>query len=208
MAGEKIGPHLHLFVEHGPGCVAREEHRWLGIERLSKLLFGSVEAETGEAEIEGLVRRFEELTDRHFDWTFDLNVRAFFNLVRLLADRFSDGSSILAVSSWGASRALPYYSLVGSSKGALEALVRHLAVELAPRGIRVNILTAGAVLTDAWKAIPDSSERIAETMRRTPTGRLVTVEEIASSAQFLCSGAATGVIGQTFVVDGGIGIVA
>jgi len=181
-----------------------------GLEQLNHFL------EEQSPQISGLVhcaatgvhRRFEELTDRHFDWTFDLNVRAFFNLVRLLADRFSDGSSILAVSSWGASRALPYYSLVGSSKGALEALVRHLAVELAPRGIRVNILTAGAVLTDAWKAIPDSSERIAETMRRTPTGRLVTVEEIASSAQFLCSGAATGVIGQTFVVDGGIGIVA
>ena len=76
----------------------------------------------------------------------------------------------MAVSSWGALRALPCYSLVGSSKGALEALARHLAVELAPRGIRVNILTAGAVLTDAWKAMPNSEARIAETLRRTPAG--------------------------------------
>ena len=69
----------------------------------------------------GIHRPVEELTERHFDWTFNLNVRAFFKLTKLLMARFSEGSSIVAVSSWGASRALPCYSLVGSSKGALEA---------------------------------------------------------------------------------------
>jgi len=156
----------------------------------------------------GIHRPINELTDRHFDWTFSLNVRAFFRLVNLLMDRFSKGSSIVAVSSWGATRALPSYSLVGSSKGALEALARHMAVELAPRGIRVNVLTAGAVLTDAWKAIPNSEERIAETIRRTPAGRLVTADEVAYGAQFLCSDAAAGIIGQTLVIDGGAGIMA
>ena len=156
----------------------------------------------------GIHRPIEELTDRHFDWTFNLNVRAFFKLVRLLMPRFFKGSSIVAVSSWGALRVLPYYSLVGSSKGALESLARHLAVELAPRGIRVNILTAGAVLTDAWKAMPDSQERIAETIRRTPAGSLVTPEDVAYGAQFLCSDAAAGVIGQTLVIDKGAGIMA
>jgi enoyl-[acyl-carrier protein] reductase III len=156
----------------------------------------------------GIHRPIEELTERHFDWTFNLNVRAFFTLVKFLTPRFSRGSSIVAVSSWGALRALPSYSLVGSSKGALEALARHLAVELAPRGIRVNILTAGAVLTDAWKSIPNSEARIAETVRRTPAGRLVTAEEVAYGAQFLCSDAAAGVIGHTLVLDGGTGIMA
>lgn len=172
--------------------------------------------EENDAKISGLIhcaatgthRRVEELTERHFDWTFNLNVRAFLKLVQLLMPRFSQGSSIVAVSSWGARRVLPYYSLVGSSKGALEALARHLAVELAPKGIRVNILTAGAVQTDAWKAIPEGAERLAETTRRTPIGRLVTVDEVASGAQFLCSDAATGVVGQTLVIDGGSGIVA
>jgi NAD(P)-dependent dehydrogenase (short-subunit alcohol dehydrogenase family) len=156
----------------------------------------------------GIHRPIEELTERHFDWTFNLNVRAFFTLVKFLTPRFSQGSSIVAVSSWGALRALPSYSFVGSSKGALEALARHMAVELAPRGIRVNILTAGAVLTDAWKAMPNSEARIAETVRRTPAGRLVTTEEVAYGAQFLCSDAASGIIGHTLVVDGGTGVVA
>lgn len=156
----------------------------------------------------GVHRPLEELTERHFDWTFNLNVRTFFKLVKLLTPRFSQGSSIVAVSSWGALRALPHYSLVGSSKGALEALARHLAAELAPRGIRINILTAGAVRTDVWKAMPNSEERLAETQRRTPLGRLATAEEVAYGAQFLCSDAAAGIIGHTLIVDGGIGIVA
>ena len=154
----------------------------------------------------GVHRPLEELTERHFDWTFNLNVRVFFKLIKLLIERFAKGSSIVAVSSWGALRALPYYSLVGSSKGALEAFARHLALELAPRGIRVNILTPGAVLTEAWKAMPDAEARIAETIRRTPAGRLVTAEEIAYGAQFLCSDTAAGVTGQTLVVDNGAGI--
>jgi len=156
----------------------------------------------------GIHRPLDELSDRHFDWTFNLNVRAFFKLMKLLMARFSKGSSIVAVSSWGATRAIPCYSLVGSSKGALEALARHLAVELAPRGIRVNILTAGAVLTDAWKAMPNSEARITETLRRTPAGRLTTPDEVAYGAQFLCSDASAAIIGQTIVVDGGAGIMA
>lgn len=155
----------------------------------------------------GVHRPIEELTERHFDWTFNLNVGAFFNLTKLCLARFSKGSNIVAVSSWGALRAMPHYSLVGSSKGALEALARHLAVELAPRGIRVNILTAGAVLTDAWKALPNGEARIAETISRTPAGRLVTAEEVAYGAQYLCSDAAAGIIGHTLVIDCGTGIV-
>lgn len=156
----------------------------------------------------GIHRPIEELTEKHFDWTFNLNVRAFFKLIKLIKPRLSRGSSVVAISSWGASRVLPYYSLVGSSKGALEALARHLAVELAPAGIRVNVLTAGAVLTDAWKAMPNSEARIEQTIGRTPAGRLVTAEEVAYGAQFLCSDAAAGMVGHTLVLDGGAGILA
>jgi NAD(P)-dependent dehydrogenase (short-subunit alcohol dehydrogenase family) len=156
----------------------------------------------------GVHRPIEELTERHFDWTFNLNVRAFFKLIKLIKPRFSRGSSVVAVSSWGASRVFPHYSLVGSSKGALEALARHLAVELAPCGIRVNVLTAGAVLTDAWRSMPNSEARIEQTIGRTPAGRLVTAEEVAYGAQFLCSDAAAGMIGHTLIIDGGAGILA
>jgi enoyl-[acyl-carrier protein] reductase III len=181
-----------------------------GLEQLERSL------QEGNAQLDGLVhcaatgihRPLEELTERHFDWTFNLNVRVFFKLIKLLLPRLSKGSSVVAVSSWGALRALPSYSLVGASKGGLEALARHFAAELAPRGVRVNILTAGAVLTDAWKAMPNSEARLLETVRRTPAGRLTTAEEVAYGAQFLCSEAAAGMIGHTLVIDGGTGIVA
>jgi enoyl-[acyl-carrier protein] reductase III len=156
----------------------------------------------------GAHRPFSELTARHLDWTFALNVRAFFELVKLFLPRFSDGSSIVALSSPGALRAISDYAVVGASKGALESLARHLAVEFAPRGIRVNILAPGAIATDAWKAIPQGEARLEEAARRSPLRRLVTPEEVARAAQFLCSPAASGINGHTLVVDGGAGIAA
>lgn len=154
----------------------------------------------------GVHKSFDELTLRHYDWTFALNVRAFFDLVKRLLPRFASEASIVAVSSQGALRVVPAYSLVGASKGALEALARHLAVELAPRGIRVNVVCPGAVATDAWASMPDAQERLAELTRRTPVGRLVTPEEVAQAAQFLCSDAARTIIGHTLVIDGGAGL--
>jgi enoyl-[acyl-carrier protein] reductase III len=104
----------------------------------------------------GTHRTVESITGRHLDWTFALNVRALHELVTRLLDQFARQSCILAVSSLGATRALPQYTAIGASKGALESLIRHLAVELAPRGIRANALTPGAVATEAWRAIPEA----------------------------------------------------
>ena len=114
-----------------------------GLEQLDRLLQERAPHPSGlvHCAATGVHRPIEELDVRHLDWTFSLNVGAFFKLIKLLLARFPKGSSVVAVSSWGALRVLPSYSLVGSSKGALEALARHLAVELAPRGIRVNILS-------------------------------------------------------------------
>jgi enoyl-[acyl-carrier protein] reductase III len=151
----------------------------------------------------GVHKSLDALTMRHWDWTFALNARAFFELLRRLSPRMPSGSSVVALSSEGAVRAVPYYALVGASKGALESLARHAAAELAPRGIRVNILSPGAVLTDAWKVLPDSEPRLAESARRSMLGRLTTLEEVAWAAQFLCSEAASGLAGHTLVVDGG-----
>jgi len=156
----------------------------------------------------GVHRPVEELTKRHLEWTFSLNVTAFFELMKILAPYFSEKAGVVAASSMGAVRAWPNYTVVGASKGALSSMARHMAAELAPRGIRVNILGPGAVLTDAWKAMPEGEQRLAEAARRTPTGRIVTTDEVAFAAQFFCSTAASGIVGHTLWVDGGAGIIA
>jgi len=155
----------------------------------------------------GIHKPLSELTTRHLEWIFALNVQAFLGLVQRLRERFEIGASIVAVSSQGALQAVPYYTLVGASKGALDSMARHLAVELAPEGIRVNILAPGSVLTTAWDSMPEKDQRINEARKRSPLGHLVTPEEVALAAQFLCSDAAQGMIGHRLVVDGGAGIV-
>lgn len=154
----------------------------------------------------GVHKPFADLTLRHFDWTLSLNARSFFELVKSLLPRLAPGASIVALSSAGAVRAIPAYAAVGASKGALEALARHLAVEFAPRGIRVNIVCPGAVATDAWRAIPDADSRLRELATRTPLGRLVSADEIAMAVHFLCSDAARAVVGHTLIIDGGAGL--
>lgn len=156
----------------------------------------------------GVHRSVTELSARHLDWTMALNVGSFFELVKLLLPKLGPGSSIVALSSPGASRAVPEYAVVGASKGALESLARHLAVEFAPRGIRTNIVAPGAIATDAWNAIPGGKLKLAEAAKRSPLGRLITPEEVAQAVRFLCSSSASAINGQTLVVDGGAGIAA
>jgi enoyl-[acyl-carrier protein] reductase III len=151
----------------------------------------------------GVHRGVEQLTPKHWDWTMSLNVRAFFELVRQMLPLFCHGSAIVPLSSAGAVRAVPAYAAVGASKGALEALARHLAVELAPRGVRVNILSPGSVETEAWASFPDREQRLADAIKRSPLARMVTPEEVAQAALFLCSRASSGMVGHTLVVDGG-----
>jgi enoyl-[acyl-carrier protein] reductase III len=151
----------------------------------------------------GVHRPFEQLTARHFDFTFALNVKAFLLVMQALSPFLATGATVVVLSSEGASLAVPQYHLVGASKGAIESLARHMAVELAPRGVRVNILSPGTVVTDAWRAMPDAEARLAREAQRSPRGRLNTVGEVALAAQFLASDASGGLIGHTLVCDGG-----
>ena len=154
----------------------------------------------------GVLRPALELSSRHWDWAVNINARALLLLVQQLVPLMRRGGRILAISSIGAVRAIPQYTVVGASKGALESLVRHLAVELGPRGITVNTISAGVVDTDALKKFPNRDEIIAASMARTPLGRLTTPEDVADVALFLCSPLAGMIHGQTVVVDGGYAI--
>jgi enoyl-[acyl-carrier protein] reductase III len=118
------------------------------------------------------------------------------------------GSSIVAVSSLGAQRVLENYVLVGTSKAALESVVRYLAVELAPRDIRVNAVSAGVVETEALEYFPNRDEMVRAGKSRTPAGRLVEPDDVAGAVVYLCSPDAEMVRGHTLIVDGGYSLLA
>ena len=153
----------------------------------------------------GVIRPALETEDKHWDWTLDANARALLALARATAPAMEEGSSILAISSLGSQRVLENYVLVGTSKAALESVVRYLAVELAPRGIRVNASRRASSTPSALELSPTRSEMLAS-VKRTPAGRLVEPEDVAAAVSFLCSPDAAMVCGQTLVVDGGFSL--
>ena len=178
-------------------------------------LFDRVREELGGLDIlvsnaaSGVIRPAMNLTHRHWTWTMDINAGALLSLsqhaVALMGDA---GGSIIAVSSIGAVRAIPNYAAVGASKAALESLVRHLAVELAPQGVRVNAISAGVVDTDALKHFPNREQLLDESARRTPAGRLTEPQDVADAVLFLSSPLSAMMVGQTITVDGGYSITA
>ena len=153
----------------------------------------------------GVIRPALETEDKHWDWTLAANARALLSLARATAPAMKGGGSILAISSLGSQRVLPNYVLVGTSKAALESVVRYLAVELAPRSIRVNAVTAGVVDTGSLEHFPNKEEMLAS-VGRTPAGRLVEPGDVAAAVSFLCSDDAAMVCGHTLVVDGGFSL--
>ena len=154
----------------------------------------------------GVLKPAMELTQRHWNWAMDINARALLTLVQKGVPLMGNGGRVLAVSSLGAIRAIENYTTVGASKAALESLVRHLAVELGPKGINVNTISAGAVDTDALKHFPNREQILGNSMERTPLGRLTTPDDVADVALFLCSDLSKMIQGQVITVDGGYAI--
>ena len=178
-------------------------------------MFGAIQQEFGRLDIlvsnaaSGVIKPAMELTNRHWHWTMDINAAALLPLAQHAVPLMGEqGGHIIAVSSLGAVRAIPNYAAVGASKAALESLVRHLAVELAPKGVKVNAVSAGVVDTDALKHFSNRSQLLDESERRTPAGRLTEPADVADAALFLASPLSGMMVGQTIVVDGGYSIIA
>lgn len=177
-------------------------------------MFEEIEREYGRLDIlvsnaaSGVLKPSWQLTTKHWDWAMNINARALLPLSQGAARLMQTGGHIIAVSSLGAVRAIENYAAVGASKAALESLVRHLAVEMAPCGINVNVVQAGAVDTEALKHFPNRDEILENTRRRIPAGRLLTPEDVADVVLLLCSDKARMIQGQTIVVDGGYSITA
>ena len=144
-----------------------------------------------------------------WDWTMNINARSalFSSQLAVPMMEARGGGVIVNLSSIGSFRVLPEYVVVGASKAALEAVTRYLAVELAPRGIVVNAVSAGIVETDALQHFPTMKEvmqdRLDAAAEFTPAKRNLNSDDVAGVVAFLCTSDAAMMCGQVVLVDGG-----
>ena len=147
----------------------------------------------------------EEMTMEDWDLTMGTHVRALLSLAKAARSnmRENGGGSIVAISSLGSQRVYDAYAAFGTAKAAIETLIRYLAVEGGPEGIRANCVRGGVVLTDLFKEIPEWEAIAAAAGERSPLGRALDPDEIGAPAAFLLSDEARMVTGQTLCVDAG-----
>ena len=167
---------------------------------LHSLAFGALRALVGAEEI---------ATQRQIEMTSDVMGHSLVYWVQdLVANQLMHaGGRIYAMTSEGGGKAIPQYGPVCAAKAILEAHIRQLALELAPRGITANAIMAGVTDTPALRKIPGNERLISFAKARNPHGRLTTPEDVAKCIAVLCHENTYWMTGNTIRVDGGEGSV-
>lgn len=150
-----------------------------------------------------------EVKPHHYQRTFDLIVRSLVLCVQRVVPLMEGRPGVIVtIGGQGTVECLPHYAILASAKAALEAWTRYLAYELAGRGITANCVSPGVIATDSAKFY--GGDRFPEFDRLvsayTPAGRMGTADEVAAVVAFLCTPGARFIVGQTIVVDGGLGL--
>ena len=176
-------------------------------------LFAVVKAEAGTIDVlvanagGGEFAPILDITEDHYTRTFDTNVKGTLFTVQKALPLLKDGGSIILIGSTAASTGTPAFSVYAASKAAIRSFARNWILDLAPRKIRVNVLSPGNTSTPGWHALAKSeSENIAMqdyVKSTTPLGRLADPMEIAAAALFLASADSSYVTGSELFVDGG-----
>ena len=160
------------------------------------------------APLEDLHGRVVDSSSLGFSRAMEVSCHSFATLAKLCAPHMPNGGAMISMTYLGADEAVPHYGLMGPVKAALESLVRYMAVELGGNRIRVHAVSPGPILTRAASGIEHFDQLMRDAVQKSPLGRSVRLDEIASLCSFLCSDAASGMTGQTIYVDGGCHAVA
>jgi len=154
----------------------------------------------------------EAIDEGTYDDLFAINTKGQFFTLQKVMPFIADGSSIIFTVGIGATRGLPGGSATAASKGALLSMVPALAIELAPRRIRVNAVSPGSTETPIWAKLAGSSEAATALQNAVadmiPFGRIGTAREVAETVAFLASDGAAYITGQNICVGGGSGVAA
>jgi enoyl-[acyl-carrier protein] reductase III len=170
---------------------------------LHSLAFGTLRSYVPE-------NRKQAVSQRQIEMTLDVMAHSLVYWVQDMVYQglLGRGSRVFAMTSSGSTRIWPEYGPVGCAKAALDYHVRHLAVELASRGIAVNAIRAGITDTPALRKIPGHEQMFAVAAARHPSGRITTTEDVARTIVALCDERAGWMTGNIFGVDGGEDIIA
>jgi enoyl-[acyl-carrier protein] reductase I len=136
----------------------------------------------------------------------DISCHSFVRMAKLAEPLMTEGGVLVTMSYYGAEKVVPNYNLMGPVKAALEAVVRYLAYEVGPEGIRVHAVSAGPLKTRAASGLATFDELLAETELRAPERDLVDVLDVGAATAFLCSPFAKLITGGTIYVDAGYNI--
>ncbi len=156
---------------------------------------------------EELTGRFVDTTSANFTRTMDISCYSLTAVTQRAEKLMTDGGSILTLTYYGAEKVMPHYNVMGVAKAALETSVRYLAMDLGPKNIRVNAISAGPIKTLAASGIGDFRYILKWNEYNSPLRRTVTIEEVGDSALFLLSDLSRGVTGEIQHVDCGYNIV-
>ncbi len=154
----------------------------------------------------GALLPLDEVDDALWQRAFDTNVRGALWCSQHAAPLMSDGGAIVNLSSLGSSLVIGHYACVGATKAALEALTRYLAVEYAPRRIRVNTASGGLIDGEIAGRFPDAAGLRGVVEASTPWRRLGREDELAALVFFLASRDAAWITGQVVIADGGLSL--
>lgn len=146
------------------------------------------------------------MPDEAYDKIMNSNVRSNFWLCTLAAPHMAPGGSFLIVSSIGGNQGSGTLAVYGMSKAADSSLVKSLAVEFGPKGLRANCIAPGLIKTDFSRALWENEKLLAGVERKTPVRRIGLPDDVGGVAVFLASEGAAYITGQTIVVDGGLTI--
>jgi len=158
---------------------------------------------------EDLENDFVNTSREGFKTAHDISAYSLVGLTRAALPLFekAGGGAVLALTYYGAEKAVEGYNLMGVAKASLEASIRYLAANLGPKNVRVNAISAGPVNTLAARGIKGFTGMLKHHAERAPLRRNVELEEIANAALFLLSSMSAGITGEVLFVDGGYNII-
>ena len=154
-----------------------------------------------------LTGRFVDTSAENFTRTMAISVYSMVAVAQRAEKLMPNGGSMLTLTYYGAEKVMPNYNVMGVAKAALETSVKYLAVDLGPKNIRVNALSAGPIKTLAASGIGDFRYILKWNEYNAPLRRTVTIDEVGDSALYLLSPLSRAVTGEVHHVDSGYHVV-